>query len=192
MPQHETSPHGRSPLQGHADAPGGVELTVANYVSTVALSWLIPAAGYWVLGQRVRAVILGTLILGAFWTGQAMAEFRAVNRDLHPIFFAGQLGNGFSTLLSEYYVRHAVARSHRDAAGESDSRDDRRVDRKLPEHLGTGINYTTISGLLNLLLLLHLADPRTWREAAGGGEAENDERKRGGGPEASGDGEGEA
>ena len=134
--------------------PPTLEYSASNYVLTVASNWLLPGAGYWLLGQRARAVLLGASILGLFWMGQCLAGFKAVSREHHPYFFVGQVGNGFSTLLSEYSIR---------------PREKPRVEhpppvsRNLTQHYATGINFTTISGLLNILLILHLADPRTWR-----------------------------
>lgn len=134
-----------------------LEFSAPNYVFTVISSWLLPGAGYWILGQRGRAVLFGALILGLFWMGQYLAGFNAVSREQHPYFFVGQAGNGLSTLFSEYSV--SVGQKPRSSYHSGMSR----VSRDLTQHYATGINFTTISGLLNILLLLHLADPRTWR-----------------------------
>ena len=148
-----------------------LKYSTSNYVFTVASNWLLPGAGYWILGQRGRAILLGTSILGLFWMGQCLAGFKAVSREHHPYFFVGQAGNGFSALLSEYAIRPRKKRN--------DSRSPP-VSRDLTQHYSTGINFTTISGLLNILLILHLADPRTWRGQGTedkGTEESSDERK---------------
>ena len=119
---------------------------------SVILSWLVPGAGYWVLGEKFRAVLLFSSITGLFWFGQYLTDFRAVNRDIHPIFFVGQAGNGLSTLISEFRLKKDPIVS-------------RGVSRNLSPHLNTGINFTTISGLLNILIILHIADPKTWSPA---------------------------
>ncbi len=42
-----------------------------DYLFTVLASWLIPGAGHWLLGYRVRGALLGGLILGLFCDGAA-------------------------------------------------------------------------------------------------------------------------
>ena len=119
---------------------------------SVILSWLVPGAGYWVLGDKFRAVLLFSTIMGLFLLGQYLTDFRSVNREIHPIFFVGQAGNGLSTLISEFRLKYDPVVTNV-------------VSRNLSPHLNTGINFTTISGLLNILIILHIADPRTWSPA---------------------------
>lgn len=121
-----------------------------EYVLAVGSSWLIPGAGHWMLGYRNQAILLVVGILGAFWSGQALADFRAVNKTDHPIFFSAQVANGFSTLVSEKCWGEPKA-TPRDS-----------IDKTIAPHHSTGILFTTISGLLNALVVLHIADPRTW------------------------------
>jgi hypothetical protein len=145
-----------------------------EYVFTVLSSWLLPGAGHWFLGHRVRAIVLGGSILGLFWAGQILAlsppdadyprHPLAVSRQVHPIFFACQAGNGFSTALAEIlWGRPRYA-----------DRNDANLDRDLPVFLNLGILFTSVSGLLNYLLVLHILDPRTWLQrgaAATGGDS---------------------
>ncbi|MBI4583086.1 MAG: hypothetical protein HY717_03575 [Planctomycetes bacterium] len=123
-----------------------------DYLSTVLAGWLIPGAGHWILGQRARAAILFAAVNATFWIGQYLGDFRPVNRAIHPIFFWGQVGNGLGTLVSNYLW----GEKRTPPPG---------VDRTLPPLLNTGILFTSIAGLLNLLLVLHLADPKTWLES---------------------------
>jgi hypothetical protein len=109
-------------------------------------------------------VVLGGSILGLFWAGELLAlsppdaEYPrhplAVTREVHPIFFACQVGNGFSTLVANSLW------------GKPRYRDEIRafLDRDLPLYLNLGILLTSISGLLNYLLILHVLDPRTWAQ----------------------------
>ncbi len=120
-----------------------------DYFSTVLASWLIPGAGHWILGQRARAAILFAAVNATFWIGQYLGDFRPVNFTVHYYIFWGQLGNGLGTLASNHFW------------GEKRT-PPQGVDRSLPPHLNTGILFTTIAGLLNLLLVLHVADPNTW------------------------------
>jgi hypothetical protein len=119
---------------------------------TACLGWLVPGLGYWLLGFRVRAVVLGTVVLGLFWYGEwTLADKLAVSRTVHPYFFVGQAGIGASAFVAD------------ELWGEP--RPEAQIDRDLPVHLNLGILFTLIGGLLNVLLVLHCADPRAWEEA---------------------------
>jgi hypothetical protein len=149
------------------------QLTV-EYFFTVVSSWLVPGSGHWLLGYRFRGGLLGASILLLFWVGQVLAippepppEERsharkplAVSLEVHPYFFICQVGNGFSTLFSN--VLWGEPRTPEKALPNEDSG----PDRSLPRNLNLAILLTTVSGLLNYLLVLHVMDPRTWEEAA--------------------------
>ena len=161
-----------SPCDGTEAAEPPFRLT-AEYIFTVISAWLLPGAGHWFLGYRVRAVVLGSSILGLFWAGELLAlsppdakaprQPLAVTREVHPIFFACQVGNGFSTLFANTLWGKA---RYEDRGADSE------LDKDLPPYVNLGILLTSISGLLNYLLILHILDPRTWvqreAEASGG------------------------
>jgi len=137
------------------------KLTV-DYFSTAVSAWLIPGAGHFLLGYRVRGTVIGASILALFWVGQALAmpveaankAPMAVSRKVSPVFFGCQMGNGLSTLVSNQLW------------GESRYGNDLKpLDRKLPRHINLAILLTSVSGLLNLLVVLHVLDPKTWRDA---------------------------
>ena len=132
-----------------------------EYLAAVILSWLVPGAGHWILGQRVRAVLLAVLLLGTFWWGETMASGWAVTRKEHEIFFLGQIGNGLSAILANFYENKEDVKPN---VGGNRPVGERAIDRKIPSHLSIGILLTCISGLLNLLLVLHTMDPRSWQE----------------------------
>jgi hypothetical protein len=128
-----------------------------EYLATLVLSWLVPGAGHWLLGYRVRALLLSTCILGLFWVGESLlAENMAVSRKVSPVFFALQAGNGLSSFAADHFWG-----TPRRSAGYTES-----IDRELSPNLNLGILFTLVSGLLNVLLLIHTMDPRTWLEAA--------------------------
>ncbi|HZN59475.1 MAG TPA: DUF6677 family protein [Planctomycetota bacterium] len=143
-------------------APPAFRIT-PDLVLTVAAAWLIPGAGHWLLGYRIRGTILGACLLGLFWVGQALAcpaipggRPIAVSRQASPIFFPCQLGNGFSTLISQKLW----------GPPRTPNETKYPIDANLPRYYNLGILFTSVSGLLNYLLLLHMFDPRTWRQAA--------------------------
>lgn len=157
-------PYSASPRDASSGGPVS-ETPVLEYAATVLSAWLIPGAGHWLLGYRVRGALLGGALLGLFWFGQVLAVPEAnskypripmaVCRNVSPVFFACQLGNGLSALISN--VLWGAPRYGKDNLAE--------LDRHLPRRLGLGVLFTSVSGLLNYLLVLHILDPRTWEEA---------------------------
>lgn len=138
----------------------------AEYLFTAVSAWLLPGSGHWFLGHRGRGVVLGGTILGIFWLGEVMAvpppesghERRppiAVTRTVHPIFFCCQVGNGFSALMANTLWGKPLY-PDRGASSQPDPH--------LPTYLNLAILFTSVSGLLNYLLVLHVLDPRTWKE----------------------------
>ena len=128
-----------------------------KYLLAGVLSWLCPGAGHWMLGYRGRAVLIGGLLLGTFWYGETvLADNKAVTREVHPIFFGLQVGNGLSTLLAETIWG---------APHHPEPENIRRLLADLPASLNLGILFCSVSGLLNVLVVLHILDPRTWKNA---------------------------
>lgn len=137
-----------------------------EYLFTVVSSWLLPGAGHWLLGYRVRGLVLGASILGLFWMGEALAlpppdpqapsQPLAVMRKVNPVFFACQVGNGFSALLANSLWGSKTRTKQENIQA---------LDRGLPPYLNLGILFTSVSGLLNYLLVLHILDPKSWVQA---------------------------
>ncbi len=127
-----------------------------NYVIAVFMSWLIPGMGHWIMGYRLRACILGALLLGSFWWGEVTAGGYAVTRAEHNIFFIGQIGNGLSALVANRLQWADVMPS-------MSTRDMNTIDTTIPPRLTIGILLTSVSGLLNMLLILYVMDPRSWQ-----------------------------
>jgi hypothetical protein len=143
-----------------------------DYVLTGVSSWLVPGSGHWLLGYRLRGAILGLGVIGLFWVGEsALANNMAVSRETSPIFYGCQMGNGLSTLVSEQLwgkPRYS-----------NDANNYRPPDAQIPRYYHFGVLFTTVSGLLNMLAVLHVLDPDTWRRAradqSGRGDAEGAE-----------------
>ncbi len=136
-------------------APAETFHLTPNYLFTVVMSWLVPGAGHWLLGYRVRATVIGVTLIGTFWCGESvLAENMAVTRRVHWVFFSLQAGNGASAFVANHFWGEPVV-----------SDDTRSIQTDLPRHINLGILFCTISGLLNALVVLHILDPRTWKEA---------------------------
>jgi len=134
------------------------------------LTWLIPGAGYWLLGHRKRAVVLGVVLLGIFWFGELVlaadgnGRFMAVTYEVHPVFFFLEAGNGLSAVLANWIW------------GEAETEGLHAI-KSMPRHLNLGILFCVVSGMLNILLVMNILDKQTWlrngeKPAADEGEAE--------------------
>jgi hypothetical protein len=108
-------------------------------------AWLVPGAGYWLLGQRARAMIVATSVLAVFTMGILIGGLRVVDAPtelgiaplLQRPWFIGQV------LLGPVSVAAAVGADHVDPMRVSHSRS-----------WEIGTLYTAIAGMLNLLALI--------------------------------------
>jgi hypothetical protein len=141
---------------------------------TAAVSWALPGSGHWCLGYRVRGVVIGVTLLGTFWLGQSVfGENRAVTRSVHPIFFILQGGSGVSAFIANaYWGMPLDENGYPLEPGQVEH-----LDHSLPRHLNLGILLTSIAGLLNLLAVLHVLDPRSWTEAQESKSREEESRR---------------
>jgi len=117
-------------------------------------SWLLPGAGYWLIGQRVRAVTVGVTILATFTLGILISGIRVVQAPdlsgpgnpaqqiLARPWFIGQVLIG-PVGIGAAYVSSELAASPTYRAIEAKAR--------LAE---IGTLYTAVAGMLNLLTLI--------------------------------------
>jgi hypothetical protein len=135
--------------------------------------WLIPGAGYWVLGQRARGLVIGLTIIGLFLLGIFVAGIRVVDapdligkqsptgdtsetrlvqaqptlvrRVLDKPWFIGQVLTGPLGIVSAWASSHAAA-NPATASIKAHSR--------IAE---IGTLYTAVAGMLNLMAMLDAA-----------------------------------
>jgi hypothetical protein len=117
--------------------------------------WLVPGGGYWLLGERVRAVIVGVSVVAVFAMGMLIGGVRVVDAPtvlgigplLEKPWFMGQV------LIGPIGVAAAIAAEHVDGP-DADYR---------TEHVATsrsweiGTLYTAVAGMLNLLVIIDAA-----------------------------------
>lgn len=121
---------------------------------TAATGWLVPGLGHVLRGERVKGLVFMATLMGCFFAGGAMCEFRAVSRTEHDIAFWAQIGAGGPTLLCAWYSasRHA--------------RDVGMTPVPVPRLLDCGIMYTCVAGLLSFVLVIDLLFPSGGRRRA--------------------------
>jgi hypothetical protein len=123
----------------------------------VALAgWLVPGAGYWLIGQRLRAITVGVTILAVFGFGILISGIRVVQapdvtgpgnlaqRILARPWFIGQVLTG--------PVGIAAAWASDQLAQSSYARIEAKA--RLAE---IGTLYTAVAGMLNLLTMIDSA-----------------------------------
>ena len=121
----------------------------------VALAeWLCPGAGYWMLGQKIRALVVGISIFAIFTLGILISGIRVVQapdftgggtvaqRVLNRPWFIGQVFMG-PTAIASAWVSDQLASSTRFRKIEAKAR--------LAE---IGTLYTAVAGMLNLLAII--------------------------------------
>jgi hypothetical protein len=127
----------------------------------VVLGWLVPGAGHLYLGERRKALLIAVFILGAFFAGQALADFQCVFYRTTPmlksrLWFYGQAGAGLPAL---YYALITPARTE---GQEQRLRYEPYASKSIPAVLQSGFEmgtlWTTMAGLLNLLAVVDVYD----------------------------------
>ena len=110
-----------------------------SWVLAVILAWLIPGLGHWYLGRRGKAATFFVLVLGLFLAGWMMGRCRVVDQsDTLP--FAAQVLSGAVSFVTS----HVGIMLRRDA-GPADP---------VSAAYHSGLVYTLVAGLLNLLVML--------------------------------------
>ena len=117
--------------------------------------WLIPGGGYWLVGERVRAVIVSVSVILVFAMGMLIGGVRVVDAPtelgvaalLEKPWFMGQV------LMGPIGVAAAIGAQHVDSA-DSDYRDEH-VSHSRSWEIGT--LYTAVAGMLNLLAIIDAA-----------------------------------
>jgi len=124
---------------------------LAPPVPLVALAgWLVPGSGYWLLGQRTRAIVVGVsvillFLLGILVAGVAVVEAPSLSgggsllaRILQKPWFLGQVMAGPLGVVTAW-IGEAVARDYPAAKA------------RLGE---IGTLYTAVAGMLNLIAII--------------------------------------
>lgn len=123
---------------------GVISKTPSPLIRTIAVlvGWLLPGAGLWVIGQKTRGTIAVLTIAATFWMGVAVGGVRnSIDPEKNRAWFAAHVFCGGHTL-AVLAIRENVPD-------------------RLPYIINwpsanIGIVYCGVSGLLNVLTLLHV------------------------------------
>ena len=122
------------------------------------LAWLIPGAGHYYAGHKLKGIVSAVLILGLFVAGVGISKGECVSLrepDGHKFAFMGQIGAGLPTFLSLAYNHQklpGLRPGYVDLLEESGGHTGEAYASHLPNN-DTGLLFTMIAGLLNLLLV---------------------------------------
>ena len=105
----------------------------------VVLAWALPGLGHWYLGRRVKALVFLVLITGLFLSGWQLGGRRVVDRDDTLPFMAQVLVGGAA------FATAAIGEASFQAEGPADP---------VGAAYQSGLVYTYVAGLLNLLVML--------------------------------------
>jgi len=112
--------------------------------TTVVLGLLIPGGGHLYGGRFGKALFFFTLVVGTFLAGLILSDFHAVSLKHQPYWFLGQAFNGLPAFASVFL-----------------SPDWKSI--RIGTGLEAGTLYTTVAGLLNILVILDAVFPAELR-----------------------------
>ncbi|MBP8304456.1 MAG: hypothetical protein KBE04_10050 [Phycisphaerae bacterium] len=112
------------------------------------LAWAIPGAGYWALGDRQRAIVVGVTILAVFVLGLYIGSIGVVDSENAGYWYAAQV----ITSPVVFWIGSSARTGHYTVYGR-------------PYEIGQ--IYTSIAGLLNLLCIINALYRAHVREVPG-------------------------
>ncbi|MGC9455039.1 MAG: DUF6677 family protein [Phycisphaerae bacterium] len=80
-------------MSKHTDKPR------SNWLIAAFLAWIVPGAGHFYIGRRIRAVVIFVTIGATFWTGVAIGGVMTVDRRYEPWWFAAEMVTGVHGLV---------------------------------------------------------------------------------------------
>ena len=152
-----------------AGSPAGAGLEAPPTMDCVRaglLAWLVPGLGHLYLGRRFKGLAFLILINGLFLSGWIMSRGEAMSlheRDGHRYAFVLQVGAGGPTALSLLWTHLPDIAGGFEAEAMEDYADARQEQWEKPEYiarlpeLDTGLLFTMVAGLLNLLVVFEAA-----------------------------------
>ena len=102
------------------------------------IGWLIPGSGYWVIGKRLKAVLLFSFIMFLFIGGILLADLRDIRFNDNPYYYVGRFGSGLIWLVFSFFLKLSPAGI-------------------MPvQYFDIGHLYICVAGSLNLVILINM------------------------------------
>lgn len=124
-------------------------------IGLLALTWLVPGLGHWVLGRRTRAVVFCAVIVAGFITGVALDGELGIPKSGSPFSWLAAfacVGNGVLYALRLLWVNGLTLLSSEVPFGLGGGGDPMAVG------FSYGNTFLYTSGLMNLLAVLDVSD----------------------------------
>jgi hypothetical protein len=122
-------------------------------LAAVVLGLLLPGGSHLYKGRFGKAAFFGAVILGTFLAGLVMSHFHAVSPRHQPYWFLGQVFAGLPALAAALLGPSSALQS---------------------ASVEAGTLYTTVAGLLNILVVLDATYPPSNVRAPAAGEGKED------------------
>lgn len=135
----------------------------------LVLAWLIPGAGHYYVGQKIRGIILMVTIAALFWAGVAMGGVMTVDSHYESWWFAAQSITGIHGLIGWYRQEQVYKSLSSDLESRTENanrpgrpgREQMTMDHQLQQRglvLATPTGsivraYTGVAGMLNLMCI---------------------------------------
>lgn len=113
------------------------------------VGWLVPGAGHVLVGKWKKGLFFFGVLGATYLFGMWISGFRTVTFDDNPFYYVGQFGSGITLLVAKLRsAEKAIIRPGLD-----------------PSWFDPGLLYVCVVGLLNLVVMLSLLDPKALGEA---------------------------
>lgn len=106
--------------------------------------WLVPGAGHFVLGKKIKAVLLFSIVLVVFLVGFTLTGLKPIAWEDNPFYYLGRFGSGIFYLIAEVV-----------ASGKADP-----VDGMHMSIFEAGLLYCCVAGILNLVICINIFTAR--------------------------------
>lgn len=118
----------------------------------IIAGWLLPGLGHFLIGQYKRALVFNLAIVFLFSSGLLIGSISVIDRDDQPLWFAGQIFFGPTTLILNQLNHHHQVISPKYIEDHPNFP----IKPSLSRQREMGTLYSAIAGVLNLLVLLDL------------------------------------
>lgn len=129
----------------------GVEATPSQVTAGIALAWLVPGLGHWIVGRRRKALLFFGVISATFLAGVLLAQGRNLSYERDSVYFLAYMFNAGETAIGWLLARGLE------------------FDHDIP-HIQVGFLYTAVACLLNIVVVIDFFNTCMRGRAAGGAE----------------------